>query len=137
MSRAVCCPVAATAARLDIPPGQGTSSGHGHLHDPQPHIVRLRTAATSLRYCFALIIPFFAFPKFSSVFFHTSNPSLKSSSINQVQVWPQSSVPKNLNSLWQQVPNAAVLLLPFSWCCIQSSTQSRGRPARFRTLLTM
>ena len=115
MSRAVCCPVAATAARLDAPPppGQGASGGDGCLHAPQ-HNVGLRIAATSLGNCFALIIPFFAFRKFSSVFVHIPNPSLKSSSVNQAQVQPQSSPPKNLNNLWQQVPNAAVLLLPFS-----------------------
>lgn len=54
-----------------------------------------------------------------------------------MQEQPHSSLPRNLNSLWQQVPNAAVLLLPFSWCCTRLSKQSGGRPATFRTLLTM
>lgn len=86
MSRAVCHPVVAMDGRLCAPPGPGqvASCGDSHLRALQHNNVAVRTAATSLGDCFALIIPYFAFRKFSSVFVHMSNPSLKSGSINQL-----------------------------------------------------
>lgn len=80
-----------------------------------------------LEACFVLIILFFAFPKFSHVLIHVSNPFLMNCSINDVHEKPQPSLPKNLNFLWQLVSSAAILLLPFSWCCIWLSKQSIER----------